>query len=130
MENPKEEINDILLNLDPIMDNIRHLVNTLMKFNFENGEDNLQEKFLDDVEKKYNETDRFMDILKKIKDRRYINDKKTSEDIKLLNIELTNIKLIKKELIELYKLSQNKSEFLSYLKIKYNDGLSIFEQKY
>lgn len=52
MENPKEEINDILLNLDPIMDNIRHLVNTLMKFNFENGEDNLQEKFLDDVEKK------------------------------------------------------------------------------
>jgi hypothetical protein len=129
MENPKEEINDILLNLDPIMDNIRHLVNTLMKFNFENG-DNLQEKFLDDVEKKYDETDIFMDILKKIKDRRYINDKKTSEDIKLLNIELTNIKLIKKELIELYKLSQNKSEFLSYLKIKYNDGLSIFEQKY
>lgn len=69
-------------------------------------------------------------LKKKIKDRRYINDKKTSEDIKLLNIELTNIKLIKKELIELYKLSQNKSEFLSYLKIKYNDGLSIFEQKY
>lgn len=110
MENPKEEINNILLNLDPIMDNIRHLVNTLMKFNFENGEDNLQEKFLDDVEKKYDETDRFMDILKKIKDRRYINDKKTSEDIKLLNIELTNIKLIKKELIELYKLSQNKNK--------------------